>query len=286
VTRAEGEVRIMDERQRLLERAFSREGALEPVEEFIDPGTAQVVRMTRSQWALAEYDRSHGSLGADVDAEMASGQPTDDIREFPEYATAGAEHETQPPGASSRPKRGARRFRRAAPYLAAICGLALGIGGTLAVQGALAPAPPVSTDAGSSVAEGAAGLSAGAGQGDEGATLAAVSNYFATAPHAEGLPLQVTQGFDVTSFRRVAGTMNEDTTAIYAARRFDGAYCLVAVAKAGSAAETCGTMDDIARRGLTLTENTIDDTYGEPAMVTVTWQTDGTLSWAALPPLG
>jgi hypothetical protein len=45
-------------------------------------------------------------------------------------------------------------------------------------------------------------------------------------------------------------------------------------------------MDDIARRGLTLTENTVDDTYGEPAMVTVTWQTDGTLSWAALPPLG
>lgn len=277
----------MDERQHLLERVFSREGALEPVEEFTEPGTGRVVRMTRSQWALAEYDRSHGSPGADADPETASERPSDDIHELPEYAAGGAEYETRPSRPpSSQPNPGARRFRRAVPYLAAICGLALGIGGTLAVEGALAPAPPVGTDAGSSVAEGAAGLSAGAGQGDEGATLAAVSNYFATAPRAEGLPLQVTQGFDATSFRRVAGTMNEDTTAIYAARRFDGAYCLVAVTKAGSAAETCGTMDDIARRGLTLTENTVDDTYGEPAMVTVTWQTDGTLSWAALPPLG
>ena len=49
----------MDERRRLLGRAFSREGANEAVEEHLDPVTGEIVRLTPSQWALAEYDRLH-----------------------------------------------------------------------------------------------------------------------------------------------------------------------------------------------------------------------------------
>jgi hypothetical protein len=297
----EAEVRIMDERRRLLERVFSREGAGEPVEEFTDPTTGDVVRMTRSQWLLAEFDRRHGAVAA-VDDEQAGAQDAseDDPSTFAGDAETQAPDEAERMPASAR----ARRYRRSLPYLAAACGLVLGIVGTLAVQQALAPTTQGTSDAGGPLAAGPAptqqasgddagslvsgqsGPSAGSGQGDEGATVAAVSNYFATTPQADDLPPSVTQGFDSTSFRSVAGTIADDATSIYAARRFDGAYCLVAVTRAGRTAETCGTMDDIARRGLSLTEDTIDERYKEPTMVTVTWQTDGTLSWSALPPLG
>jgi hypothetical protein len=297
----EAEVRIMDERRRLLERVFSREGADEPVEEFTDPTTGHVERMTRSQWLLAEFDRRHGALAAADDEQAGASAAAEDE----DSSTFAGDVETQAPDEAVRmpPSARARRYRTSLPYLAAACGLVLGIVGTLAVQQALVPTNQGTTDAGGPLAAGLAptqqasgddagslvsgqsGPSVGSGQGDEGATVAAVSNYFATTPQAD-LPPSLTQGFDATSFRSVAGTIADDATSIYAARRFDGAYCLVAVTRAGRTAETCGTMDDIARRGLSLTEDTIDERYKEPTMVTVTWQTDGTLSWSALPPLG
>jgi hypothetical protein len=296
----EAEVRNMDERRHLLERVFSREGADEPVEEFTHPITGDSVRMTRSQWLLAEFDRSHGTV-ATIDEQTGSLAASEEKLS----PTLVGDAETGAPDAADRMPASARsrRYRNSLPYLAAACGLILGIVGTLAVQQAVVPTQHGSADAGGSLAAGSvptreasgddsgslvtgqSGPSAGSGQGDEGATLAAVSNYFATTPQAD-LPPTVTQGFDSTSFRSVAGTIADDATSIYAARRFDGAYCLVAVTRAGRTAETCGTMDDIARRGLSLTEDTIDERYNEPTMVTVTWQTDGTLSWSALPPLG
>ena len=55
----------MDDRRRLFERVYSREGAEEEPREYRDPLTGATVRMTPSQWALAEYDRLHPQASAD-----------------------------------------------------------------------------------------------------------------------------------------------------------------------------------------------------------------------------
>lgn len=271
----------MDERRRLLERAYSRAGALEERREYIDPETGDPVRMTPSQWALAEYDRRHP---ADPDREP----------EPPPAAPATAEEADGPDGpeptAGGRtdplapPRRASRRIT---PYLTAAGGMLLGIALALGVQGTLGFDSPQHTTVGTPSSTPGHGTAVGAGNGDEAATLEAVTEFFAKTPAARGLPAGVTKGFDATSFRPVATTVSmQESSAIYAAHRLDDEYCLVSVAQEGRAAETCGTMDDIARRGLTLTKDAVRDVDGRPLAVTVTWQTDGTISWDAVPSAG
>ncbi|WP_243061920.1 hypothetical protein [Humibacter sp. RRB41] len=275
----------MDERRRLLERAYSREGASEPAEQHVDPATGETVRMTPSQWALAEYDRRHGAHNDEgTEAGESRAESTD------------AHHDSATPGVGvegwslpeddrpfgSRPP--ARRMNKALPFLAAVGGLVLGVAVAIGIEGALG-SPLQSVPSASPATTGPASVSsAGSGQGDEGATLAAVANYFASAPRVDNLPPDVTRGFDATSFHEVAGTVTvEESSSIYAAHRLDDTYCLVAVVKDERAAETCGTLDDIARRGLTLSKDAMD---GKASIVTVTWQTDGTISWEVLPTAG
>lgn len=277
----------MADRQRLLERVFSREGAAEAPEDHNDPITGEIVRMTPSQWALAEYDRRHGPVRGDtLDAResnaQASGSEHDSALRVVDVDD-GALHAADL-GSGAKPP--ARNRRRALPYLAAAGGVVLGVALTIGIQGALgSKQPQSSTDSGSSVTTRPAGaLATDSGQGDEGATLAAVNNYFANAPRVHSLQVDVTRGFDATSFHLVAGTaQTQESSVIYAARRLDDNYCLVAVAKAGRNAETCGTMDDIARRGLILATQAVPDIGGQPVTVTVTWQTDGTLASHATP---
>ncbi|MGN6197466.1 hypothetical protein [Humibacter sp.] len=124
------------------------------------------------------------------------------------------------------------------------------------------------------------GTSALRGQGDEGATLLAVDRFFAEEPHAGPLPNAVTKGFEASSFRPLTGTANMQD-AIYAAVRLDHEYCLVVVDDGIRTAESCGTLDHIARLGLQLTKDGAGEKDGFPVTVTVTWATDGTVSWGA-----
>lgn len=288
----------MDERQRLLEYTFSREAAAESAEDHRDPVTGDVVRMTPSQWALAEYDRRHDPRHAELPASTALLGSTElPGSTTPHAKPAVAEQEAEQPvlGVGDRTPNvegGATysvRRRRALPYVAALGGLLLGIAGTLGVQGASLPAPSrAAAHRPSSIAiASGARPSVGSGQGDEGATLVAVTNFFANTQHETDLPSEVTRGFDASSFHLVAGTVTvHETSAVYAAHRLDDMYCLVAVVKGSRAAEACGTLDDITRRGLTLTEDAPHGADGQvaPSTVTVTWQTDGTISWSELPP--
>lgn len=294
----------MDERQRLLEHTFSREAAAESAEDHQDPVTGDVVRMTPSQWALAEFDRRHDPRHAALPGSTAVPGSTALLgsTELPGSTTphakpAVAEQDAEQPvlgvgdrtlnveGGTTYPV----RRRRALPYVAALGGLLLGIVGTLGVQGTLLPAPsrPTAHGPGTIAVDSGAPPSVGSGQGDEGATLVAVTNFFANTQREADLPSEVTRGFDASSFHLVAGTVTvHGGSAIYAAHRLDDMYCLVAVVKDSRAAEACGTLDDITRRGLTLTEDAPHGADGQVAhsTVTVTWQTDGTISWSELPP--
>lgn len=286
----------MDERRRLLERVFSQEGASEAVEDHLDPVTGRTVRMTQSEWDLAQYDRRHGRLPGDEPVVAdASGRSSDassdaepsDAESYEVLSAIAAENErSRAGGASPRPAPRSRRRRKVLPYLAAACGLVLGVALTVGIQSTLA-ATASQGSGGSSTPDPAAGTSVGSGEGDVGATLAAVNRYFDGSVGVGDLSADVTQGFDATSFHHVAGTAGmQKNSDIYAASRLDGTYCLVAVTKVGRAAETCGTVDDIARSGLTLTQDAVLDTDGQHVTVTVIWQTDGTLTWTEVPAAG
>ena len=71
----------MDERQRLLERVFSRKGASEHPEDHRDPVTGETVSMTPSEWALAEYDRLHPHGGEDAGEGRAPNAEQADARQ-------------------------------------------------------------------------------------------------------------------------------------------------------------------------------------------------------------
>jgi len=297
----------MDERRRLLERVFSREGAAEATEEHRDPVTGETVRMTPSQWALAEYDRVHAHAR---DGAVDDGAVDDDAA-TPEQVEAsghnvhgdnGAHHLSgdlgagdaragiRSPGDGSAARnpapraRRAERIRRAVPYLAAAGAFVLGVALTVGVEAATDRAShPASTD-GAVAVQGGGFPVAQPGEGDEAATLVAVTRYFANTPRVDDLPADTTRGFDATSFHLVTGTVNtNESNAIYTARRLDGEYCLVVVADAGRAAATCGTLDDIARHGLSLTTDVASAIRTGTFAVTVIWATDGTISWKSGP---
>jgi hypothetical protein len=278
----------MDERRRLLHRAFSREGAAEALEDHRDPTTGETVNMTPSQWALAEYDRLHPPAGAGRPRQLGGTRQdadADDPTDAPGSDSAVSETD-RPLGAPAGRAQWSRRWRRGLPYLSAAAGLALGAGLAFGVQGMARPSPQAgSADAPTPAARQAGGeFAAGAGDGDEGDTLATVANYFADTAHSVGLPAAVTSGFDATSFHPVIRTaLVQASSTIYAARRLDEEYCFVAVTTAGRAAESCGSLDVLARRGLWLTEDAVSAIDGHAVAVTVTWETDGTISWEAVP---
>ncbi|GAB3609011.1 hypothetical protein GCM10027414_11360 [Humibacter ginsengiterrae] len=290
----------MDERRRLLERVFSREGAAEATEEHRDPATGETVRMTPSQWALAEYDRVHAreiqggvdTRSADaeqVDASRRNAQGEIDARESSGDVGAGgarADIRSSDEASSVRNARSRRaeRMRKALPYLAAAGAFVLGIALTLGVQAATVQRSHPGNTASSDAVESGGFPGPQPGEGDEGATLVAVTRYFANTPRVDDLPADTTRGYDPTSFHLVTGSVNtKDGNAVYAARRLDGAYCLVLVSDAGSAAATCGTLDDIARHGLSLTTEVASAIRTGTFAVTVNWATDGTISWKSGP---
>jgi hypothetical protein len=274
----------MDERQRLLERVYSREGAAERPREYRHPVTGEVVSMTPSQWDLAQYDARHATAAGRVtEAEDDSATLHDDSETAADVSGWDGQAPERADGRGAASSRSKAR-RRAMPYLAGAGGLALGALLVLGVEGMLGASGPTSAD---SVSTHSARPFVGSGDGDAGATLAAVTEYFAKAPRVDNLPPEVTHGFDPTSFHPVAGGASfQQSSAIYAARRLGDQYCLVAVTSEARAAETCGTIDDIARRGLTLTKDVVRDIDGRPMAVTVLWQTDGTITWDVAPSAG
>lgn len=280
----------MDERRRLLERVFSREGAAEALEDRRDPATGETVRMTPSQWALAEYDRLHGAVIAGDGEERAPAPGSSALasgKEADVPGTAQTRPSTDDAHRDSPASR--RRLSKSVPYLSTVAGLLLGAVVTFAIEG-MAASPPNVAGAGQSspVSTGSGGeFATGLGDGDEGDTLQTVMNYFVDTPYVAGLSAAVTRGFDATSFHLVARAVSKTTSsAIYAARRLDDEYCLVAVTDGNRAAETCGSMDVLARRGLWLTEDAVSGIDGDPVAVTATWETDGTISWEAVPVVG
>jgi hypothetical protein len=178
-----------------------------------------------------------------------------------------------------------RQRRKALPFFSAAVGLAVGVALAFGIQGTAGSPPQNGTGAPSTVTTHAGGeFAAGSGDGDEGDTLATVTNYFADTSRAVALPAAVTSGFDTTSFHPVIRSAPvQANSTIYAARRLDDEYCLVAVTAAGRAAESCGSLDVLARRGLWLTEDGVSAIDGHPVVVTATWETDGTISWEAMP---
>lgn len=281
----------MDERRRLLERAFSREGADETPEERVDPLSGETVSMTPSQWALADYDRrTRAAGGASEGAGLRAPHGGADERDATDADDADATADV-PADAGRGDGVGQRssRTRRAIPYLAAAGGLVLGVVVGLGVQSIVGP----SLSGGSSTTTGADGprtlspapngvAAQKPGEGDEGATLVTVTRFFEETPRAAHLSTDITHGYDAESFHPLTGTVDM-SRAMYAARRLDDQYCLVAVEGGARAAATCGSMDDIARRGLRLTMDSAGERDEIPVSIAATWATDGTISWGALP---
>ncbi|MGN6204356.1 hypothetical protein [Humibacter sp.] len=267
----------MDERRRLLERVFSREGAAEHPEEHRDPVTGETVRMTPSQWALAKYDWLHANTREDA----ADSEPTDADRRGADGDVAAPDASADIRSPEEEQDSGRGHVRRALPYLAAVGAFLLGVVLTMGVEAALGPRSHPESTVDSAVR---GGVAPSPGDGDEAATLVAVTRYFANTPRVDDLPADATRGFDATSFHLVTGSAHTKTrNAIYAARRLDGEYCLVVVADAERAAETCGTLDDIARHGLSLTTDVASAIRTGTFAVTVIWATDGTISWKTGP---
>ncbi|MGN6197421.1 hypothetical protein [Humibacter sp.] len=283
----------MDDRRRLFERVYSREGAEEEPREYRDPQTGATVRMTPSQWALAEYDRLHpqapaddekapehrGARGrADPDAPSAG---DDGGGGFDDFDRAHFDQEESDDEADARGTGVASRMRRAAPVLVAAAAFVLGVlvavGITTAV-GRTAPSAPV-----------AASTPTSAPNDEDWHPVPgpAVREFLNSSPRATDLPAAVTDGFVPTSFHLIAGSVSlQESASIYAAERLSDQYCLVAVANGARVAETCATLPEMAVHGLTLTKDAVRDVDGLPVAVTVTWSTDGTISWEAMPSVG
>ncbi|HWD62819.1 MAG TPA: hypothetical protein VG369_09995 [Humibacter sp.] len=277
----------MDERRPLLERVYSREGAAEQPRDYVDLKTGSTVRMTPSQWALAEFDREHASADVPNHTPSRPLPPTlQPDRLFGDPDTD-AQAESPPTDANEQRSRehpldGRIRRLRRTTILGAVGAFVLGI-----------------------VVMGIVWASAGAGRPTASPTVAktvtlapddslfhplpgpAIEEYFRKAEQADVLPADVTRGFLPTSFHLVAGAASlQESSSIYAAKRLDDQICLVAVVGGSRAAETCSTVTGIALHGLSLTKDAVRSLDGRPETVTVTWQTDGTITWAVAPSVG
>lgn len=283
----------MDDRRRLLERVYSREGAAEEQQDYRDPLTGATVRMTPSQWALAEYDRQHPLVdGTDRAADSPADHRSERTDHSAEDVTLAPEHPRIRLGDDADQLDGAeqeagdadavavRTRRRLPPAIvvagAFILGVLVTVGVATAVsRSAAGPSAPATT------------VAVPTDDGFHPLPGPAIQEYFRNAPRVHNLPSAVTGGFVPTSFHEVAGSVNLQASAsIFAAKRLDGQYCLVAVSGGVRVASTCATELGIADHGLTLTKDAVRDVDGRPLSVTVTWQPDGTLSWEATPAAG
>jgi len=298
----------MDDRRRLLARVYSREGAAEQPQEYRDPRTGAVVRMTPSEWALAEFDRLHPAEAPAASNGDAAEANRDHSRTHPIAAgaiAAGARHDEPRSDEGTDDSRGGEddqaaedngdggpatdasggrwsRARRAAPVLigagAFVLGVLVATGISAAVGGGdRAPSTPAA----------ATTTTIAPDDGFRPLPGPAIQEFFRSAPRVDDLPADVTSGFVPTSFHLVAGsvTMQQSAT-IYAAKRLDDEYCLVAVAGGSRVAETCSTIAGIAVHGLTLAKDAVRDVDGRALTVTVTWAPDGTITWDARPSAG
>lgn len=291
----------MDDRRRLLERVYSREGAAEEPREYRDPRSGDTVRMTPSQWALAEYDRAHPQPSADAPTaphDRASHEkPVQGTNPVPAGRRTGAGSygdqdfdaaefddadldDADLDAAQARTTGMASRMRRAAPVLVAAAAFVLGVLVAVGVSTAVghpAPATPAAANTTTAIPD------------EDWHPLPgpAVREFLNSSPRATDLPAAVTNGFVPSSFHLIAGSVSlQESASIYAAERLSDQYCLVAVANGARVAETCATLSDMAAHGLTLTKDAVRDVDGLPLAVTVTWSTDGTISWAAMPSVG
>lgn len=319
----------MDDRRQLVEHLYSREGAAEEPREYRDPATGATVRMTPSQWALAEYDRRHAAEVESTDARSRAtsarqgsaprraderhpvghqGVRHHGIRHFGPHDHDGVRedrgvreediagfddddrNDDEGGGGGDEPPRRSPQdaptspWRRATPALIA-CG-AFVFGVLVAVGISTAVGRGTGTPAAAPTAAGSATV---VPYPDDFHPLPgpAIEEYFRNAPRVDDLPAAVTDGFVPTSFHEIAGTVQmQESASIYAAKRLDGQYCLVAVAGGKRVVETCATEVGIADHGLTLTKDAVRDVDGRPLAVTVTWHSDGTISWEAMPSAG
>ncbi|QDZ14776.1 hypothetical protein [Humibacter ginsenosidimutans] len=296
----------MDERRRLLERLFSREGAEEEPRDYVDPDTGAALRMTPSQWALAQYDRAHADDGA-AGAVAAGSSPAESrtIGEFgdgpsdrlPDRATAGvdgtANADFEDADADPSRQHASRRRHLVVTATAAAVAFVLGALLTAGITGAVGgTSSSASRSTSSEVTAGSGGALANLGPtrapaaGASMQTAESIKHYFSSYDASLDLPDEITTGFVPGSFHLLDGTPSPNgSTAIYAAQRGDGEYCLVAVSSMARVAETCGNVADIARHGLSLTK---DGTDGAGRLLTVTaiWQRDGSLVVDSAPSIG
>ena len=288
----------MDDRRRLLARVYSREGAAEEPQEYRDPRTGALVRMTPSEWALAEFDRLHpveaptasNVNAADGNRDRSRMRPihTDDLHHEPPGGDesdprSGEDEQAAEDEGDDGPTTGSSggpwsRVRRAAPVLIAAAAFVLGVLVATGISAAIgggnhAPSTPA-----------AATTTIVPDDGFHPLPGPAIDEFFRSAPRVDDLPAAITSGFVPTSFHEVAGSVTlEQSATIYAAKRLDDQYCLVAVAGGSRVAETCSTVEGIAVHGLTLAKDAVRDVDGRPLTVTVTWTTDGTINWDARP---
>ncbi|GAB3801429.1 hypothetical protein GCM10028798_17370 [Humibacter antri] len=293
----------MDDRRRLLERVYSREGAAEEPREYRDPQDGSTVRMTPSQWALAEYDRLHPQASDDAQGSApndgashqragkdgATGRPgrgtgigsDDPDSDRAHFDEAHFDEEDADDAGESREAGIVSRMRRAAPVLVAAAAFVLGVLVAVGVSSAVgrpAPSNPAAVNTPTNAPDDA-----------DWHPLPgpAVRDFLNSSPRATDLPAAVTKGFVPSSFHLIAGSVSlGESASIYAAERLNDQYCLVAVADGARVAETCGTLSEMAAHGLTLTKDAVRDVDGLPLAVTVTWSTDGTISWEAKPSVG
>jgi hypothetical protein len=192
--------------------------------------------------------------------------------------------------------------------IAAVLGLLVGVLGTVGVVaatgGVQAQTPQISSTTsaeargagpadlsrGAGIAGGGEGTDSSLGGGGDDAGLRTITGqnireYFSSYDASLQLPQSVTSGFVPGSFHlQVSSVSPKASTALYAAQRGDGQYCLVAVVGTARVAETCGNVADVATRGLTLTVESPGG--GDDQALTVTWNHDGTLTDSSSPFVG
>ncbi|MET0724857.1 MAG: hypothetical protein ABWY36_00805 [Leifsonia sp.] len=237
------------ERRRLAARVYSREGAAEPLQTFRDPQTGREIEMTASAWELRLYDDAHPD---GMTPEAARTEPDDPAEAEPVVASA--------------PRARRRSFAGGAAVGAGIVAIAAIVLITTRPAGLLPGSEPVATTppAPSAMLE---------------AVFESEGGYDAVDPG----PI-ATAGYDAASFRRLAtGYVQDDGIEIFAAKRDDGQFCLVTISDGRRVVSQCATAEEIGAHGLHVSKDA--KRAGNPGLftLTVTWQTDGLITWAVVP---
>lgn len=247
-------------RDLLLAKLYSREGATSVARDYVDPDSGKVLHLSPDEWKLLQYDRTHA--GGAVSPLHTATESDAAVGGLPDSQAANADssrYSSVAPGAHRhRPSR-----RRVA------------IGIALLVVGSLV---------GGAVAIGAAHLQPGmfglAGRPETSAPTGAIDAVFSSGDFSLVDPGKLAAiGFRRDSFRMIGDDLVYDRTGqIYAARRNDGAYCLVLVTALVPTADTCASAVDIGRVGLTLTDTT-READGTLLTFTASWNRNGQITW-------